>query len=202
MQAREPLEEEMEGLSGYGIWRRREAPSHSTITARLITEAVGGVCLLALLCWVIVLTVQLHSLQGSNMHIAPECVHALGGGPVAAGGSLQPIMSEHCTAQLRTYAHGPYWREVELAAGAAMQKLGIASPAVPGSNGGGSSGGTSSSSHLSQRPAEQLQLLSRSLLTAARGAAESSSSSRERVSSSGQLGGPRQLDAEGTNQAG
>ncbi|WIA34989.1 hypothetical protein OEZ86_013269 [Tetradesmus obliquus] len=113
MQASAPLDEDLEGLTGYGAWQQRSrGASPRSITARLIAEAAGGVCLLALLCWVIALSVQLRSLQGSSARIAPECVHALGGGPVGSGGSLHPVTPEHCKAQLRAYAQGPYWREI------------------------------------------------------------------------------------------
>ncbi|WIA14822.1 hypothetical protein OEZ85_003304 [Tetradesmus obliquus] len=93
MQASAPLDEDLEGLTGYSSWQQRSrGASPRSTTARLIAEAAGGVCLLSLLCWVIALSMQLRSLQGSSARIAPECVHALGGGPVGSGGSLHPIM--------------------------------------------------------------------------------------------------------------
>jgi hypothetical protein len=150
------------------------------------------VCLLALLCWVIALSVQLRSLQNSsNSSIAPECVHALGGGPVAAGGSLHPATPEHCKAQLRAYAQGAYWREVELAAADATQTFGFAAPAAPGSS---SSTGSSKGGLISQL----VQQVSRSLLAFAGGSADtttrssssSSSSGNKGTRSSGRLGGP------------
>jgi hypothetical protein len=203
MQASAPLDEDMEGLTGHGAWPRSQGPSRRTFTARFIAEAVGGVCLLALLCWVIALSVQLRSLQDSNARIAPECIHALGGGPVGSGGSLHPVTPEHCKAQLRAYAQGPYWHEVELAAGAAMQVLlGRANPAAAGSTGSDESssrsvdGSSNSSSVWGKLPTGLVQRVSRSLLAAAQGAAATTGASSS-SSSGGCLGGPRHCEAAG-----
>jgi hypothetical protein len=195
MQASAPLDEDLEGLTGYGRWRRSQETSRRSFTARLIAEAVGGVCLLALLCWVIALSVQLRSLQNSNVRIAPECLHALGGGPVGSGGSLHPVMPEHCTAQLRAYAQGPYWDEVQLAAAAAMQQFGFADSVAAGSSNGASSidGSRFISSVFSKLPSAILQRVARSLLVAAGTAPEGPGSSLSSSSSSGgsgRLGGP------------
>lgn len=199
MQASAPLDEDLEGLTGYSSWQQRSrGASPRSTTVRLIAEAAGGVCLLALLCWVIALSVQLRSLQGSSARIAPECVHALGGGPVGSGGSLHPVTPEHCKAQLRAYAQGPYWREVELAAGAAMQGFGFEHPTPAGSSGSsGSIDGGRGSSVVGKMPAAVLQWVPRSLLAAA-GAADLMKASSSSSSSNGvRLGGPTYCAAAG-----
>jgi hypothetical protein len=79
---------------------------------RSVLEVAAVVGLVALLATVIALAVVL-SRNNSNRAIDPACIHALGGGPIKNGGSMEIKAPDYCKAQLRAYAdntRGSYWR--------------------------------------------------------------------------------------------
>lgn len=79
---------------------------------RSVLEVAAVVGLVALLATVIALAVVL-SRNNSNRGIDPACIHALGGGPIKNGGSMEIKAPDYCKAQLRAYAdnsRGSYWR--------------------------------------------------------------------------------------------
>lgn len=81
---------------------------------RSVLEVATVVLLLALLGTVVGLAVGL-SQSRSNKGIDPACIHALGGGPIKSGGSLDVSSTapDYCKDQLRSYAdpqRGSYFR--------------------------------------------------------------------------------------------
>lgn len=81
---------------------------------RTFLEVAAVAALVALLATVIALAVVLSRSYSSNSRgIDPACVHALGGGPIKSGGSLDSQAPNYCKQQLRAYAdrtQGSYWR--------------------------------------------------------------------------------------------
>eukprot|EP00775_Hariotina_reticulata_P008340 gene8340-biopygen10196 len=61
----------------------------------------------------------------------PECLHALGGGPVTSGGGVKGAAPAYCSGYLTNYAeNGWYWKEVELAANTAMMVFGFTNASI------------------------------------------------------------------------
>jgi hypothetical protein len=111
---------------------------------RSVLEVAAVVGLVALLATVIALAVVL-SRNNINRGIDPACIHALGGGPIKNGGSMEIKAPDYCKAQLRAYAdnsRGSYWRVSHAtmtktyagsctASTGAMQPLCVAAVSVP-----------------------------------------------------------------------
>lgn len=191
MQIKAP-DDDTEALTGYGSWGQTKSNrKQRCFSIRIALEGIGVVALLALLCFVIALSVRLRGLQG-NIQISPECIHALGGGPVGPGGSIHPVTPDKCIQQLHSYGQHAYWHEVELAAQDAMDVFNFTANSVHSSQ---ATVLETESSNGSKSPASLWQFVTRSLLTVPKPSRQGAAIIRSSVSSRSCLGGPRHCDA-------
>jgi HAD superfamily, subfamily IIIB (Acid phosphatase) len=122
---------------------------------RLAVELLLACALLASVCTAAALSARLRAVHvTADERVSAECMHALGGGTVAPGGSMHPPVPSYCADQLHAYAsNGAYWREVQLAADNALAVFGfLHSSSSSSSNGGGmEDSGRTSIRHLPVR---------------------------------------------------